>query len=258
MSAYTFFDSQTWAGFYAYNQILIILTIVIASYFLAKQLRLQYSSYKFENDIRKQLGYVSIAINGLKQKYQFQNDRSKAKLFKRVKDITYEMVMDTIDVKFDDMHELIDNHKQELKNQVTKMFGKERKKEKEKSILNEKVNSFSSSLDENMMVGIQQSDMTSISIDKRADGDDEKKTAQENNSKNSNGENKHDHQTEDTIAIPTTKKKHKQEQKIKKEKRTIHSRQKSKRMFHASPYPCANDNDNKQTQQIATGNNTSK
>ena len=129
MTVSTFFDSQTWAGLYAYNHVLIILTIVISSYFLAKKVQLQYSSYKFKNEIDKELGYVSIAIDGLKKHYKYKNDSNKTKSYAKVKNISVEMVFDTIDVKFDNMHEIVEKHRQELKYQVQKIVAKECKKE---------------------------------------------------------------------------------------------------------------------------------
>ena len=40
LDAYTFFDSETLGIFYGYNQILIIFTISISSYFLSKNVQL--------------------------------------------------------------------------------------------------------------------------------------------------------------------------------------------------------------------------
>ena len=128
LDAYTFFDSKTWGIFYGYNHIIIIFTIIISSYFLAKQIKVEYSSYKFENDIHYKLGYISTAIRGLHKKYNHDNyknrNRKHSKSYSKVKNITCEMVLDTIDIKFNEMHKLLDEHKQQLTNKVLKMTEK--------------------------------------------------------------------------------------------------------------------------------------
>ena len=102
-SAYTFFDSETWGVLYAYNQIVIILTIIISSYFLSKQIKLEYCCYKLLKDIYSPLGYICIAINALKKKHKYKNDISKLQSYNKVKNITIEMVINVIDVKCDEM-----------------------------------------------------------------------------------------------------------------------------------------------------------
>ena len=132
VDVYTFFDSTTWGVFYAYNQVLVILTIVVSSYFIAKEVKLEYTSYKFQNDIHTKLGHISIAIGGLHKKYKYQRNKTSrnSQPYNKVKDLTPEMVIDTIDVKFNEMQQILENHKHQLKNQVLKMTEKAQEKEK--------------------------------------------------------------------------------------------------------------------------------
>ena len=134
LDVYTFFDSKTWGVFYGYNQVIIILTIVISSYFLTKTIKLEYSSYKFKNDIHQKLEYVSIAIHGLNKKYKhgmYNNKKDRnSKSFNKIKNITPEMVLETIDLKFNEMQQLLENHKNQLKNNVIQMIHKQQQNSK--------------------------------------------------------------------------------------------------------------------------------
>ena len=150
---YTFFDSQTWGFFYGYNQIIIILTILISSYFLAKEIKLYFQCYKFLKNIYSNLAYICIAINGLKKKYKYKDDISKIKSYNKVKNITIEMVIDVIDSKCDEIHQLVDCIKNYFKTRVSKMIEKEMKKGKDfNSILLTKETKVS---DETVATGIQ-------------------------------------------------------------------------------------------------------
>ena len=152
LSAYTFFDSETWGVFYGYNQILIIFTIIISSYFLSQNVQLDIKCHKFLKDIHSNLSYILISINSLKKQYKYKNDinnNKKSKSYDKVKDITLSMVLDVIDLKCDEMIETIEIIRQYFKNKARKIVEKE--------------NNFNVNLDsnskpvshENMMISIQ-------------------------------------------------------------------------------------------------------
>ena len=115
---YTFLDSQTWGLFYGYNQVIIIITILISSYSLARNVQLDYQCHKFLKNIYLIFANICIAINGLKKHYKYKNDFKNIKSYEKVKNITIEMVMNVIDVKCDEMHALVDNIRQYFQNQV--------------------------------------------------------------------------------------------------------------------------------------------
>ena len=153
LSADTFFDSETWGIFYGYNQILIIFTILISSYFLSKDVQLDVECYKFLKDIQSNLSYVFISINVLTKKYKYKNDSKKIESYNKVKDITLSMVLNVIDVKCDDMIKIIENIRKYLRNKAIKVVG------------TEKQNSNSTPVShENMMMTIQFATTTSTTI----------------------------------------------------------------------------------------------
>ena len=123
--AYTFFDSETWGIFYGYNQIVIILTILISSYFLSKNVQLYFECYKFLKDIYNIFGYICISINGLKKKYKYKNNSKKLESYLKVKNITILMVLNTIDVKCDEIIQLVEKIRKYFKNKAIKIIGNE-------------------------------------------------------------------------------------------------------------------------------------
>ena len=120
----TFFDSSEWGVFYGYNQIIIVLTILISSYFLAKDIKLDYKCYQFLKDIYSKVGYIYIAIDGLQRKSKHKDNtnitttHSHSNHNVNVQNITFEMVMNLIDVKCDEMILLVENIRNYFKNKV--------------------------------------------------------------------------------------------------------------------------------------------
>ena len=78
--------------------------------------------------MHQRLGYVSIVIHGLQKKYDIINSTNTDGNifgFNRVKEITPEMVLNALDVKFNEIEVLIANHKKQLKVKVEKMAEKQ-------------------------------------------------------------------------------------------------------------------------------------
>ena len=160
-NVYTFFDSETWGVFYGYNQILIILTILISSYFLSKDVQLYYKCYKFLNDIHKKLAYIIIAIHRLRKHYKYKHSIDKQTSFSTVKNIKMEMIINVIDAKCDEMIELVENIREYFKNQVNRIVEEETKNVQEQinSILYHDTNN-----DELVMLSIRL-DATATTVD---------------------------------------------------------------------------------------------
>ena len=114
----TFASTQAFATIYFYTYVLISLVIILGAYQIASKVKLYYESYKFLKELESKLGNVTIAINGLEKKYDIYTKYDKKQ---RLNFINVAMIESFIKSNFNEMHQILDKHEQELINKVYKI-----------------------------------------------------------------------------------------------------------------------------------------